>query len=228
MDVELAPGDVTGVRGGSSAIEVGGVALSLRVEDDWVVAFAAPRQAVIEHLGAPAGKRIDSGARQAGAPAGPTPVVYAGKPYVARLDSIEIRKERGMDDRRLFAVAFDDISGNRWSYLVAAEREGNGWVADGVAGGSDGPAANRRSSGSATPSIAIYGQWGGDRLYVGGELNPGAAVLGNVRLTLSDGTQVTDDGESGVALFVARRGAQPATVEIFDELGDLLVSRKAF
>ncbi len=139
-----------------------------------MVACADPRQAVIEHLIAPANEGIDSGARQAGAPDGPVPVVYAGKPYVARLDSIEIRKERGVDDRRLFAVAFVDMLGNRWSYLVAAERRGDGWVAEGVAGGSDGPAANRRSSGSATPSIDIYGQWGTDRLYVGGELDPGA------------------------------------------------------
>ncbi len=192
------------------------------------MACADPRQAVIEHLIAPAGERIGSGARQAGAPAGPVPVVYAGKPYVARLDSIEIRKERGVDDRRLFAVAFNDISGNRWSYLVAAERKGDGWVAHGVAGGSDGPMTSRRSSGSGTPSIDIYGQWGADRLYVGGELDPGAAVVGNVRLTFSDGTQVTDDGEYGVALFVGPRGAGPATVEVFDEHGDLLVSRKAF
>lgn len=192
------------------------------------MAFADPRQAVIEHLIAPAGERIDPGVTQAGAPAGPVPVLYAGKPYVARLDSIEIRKERGVDDRRLFAVAFEDMSGNRWSYLVAAQRKGDGWVADGIAGGSDGPTTNQRSSGSARPSIDIYGQWGTDRLYVGGELDPGAAVIGNVRLTLRDGTQVTDDGEHGVALFVAQRGAEPATVEIFDEHGDLLVSRKAF
>lgn len=193
-----------------------------------MVAFADPRQAVIEHLIAPAGERIDSEARHAGAPDGPVPVVHAGKPYVARLDSIEIRKERGVDDRRLFAVAFEDMSGNRWSYLVAAEREGDGWVAHGVAGGSDGPTTNERSSGSTTPSIDIYGQWGADRLYVGGELDPCAAVVGNVTLTLSDGTQVTDDSECGVALFVAQRGAEPATVEIFNEHGDLLVSRKAF
>jgi hypothetical protein len=192
------------------------------------VACTDPRQAVIEHLIAPAGERIDSGARHAGAPAGPVPEVYAGKPYAAKPDSIEIRKERGVDDRRLFAVAFDDVSGNRWSYLVAAEREGDGWAADGVAGGSDGPTTNRRTLGSATPSIDIYGQWGSDRLYVGGELNPGAAGVGNVRLTLSDGTQVTDDGECGVALFVGRGGAEPASVEIFDEHGDLLVRRKAF
>lgn len=183
---------------------------------------------MIEHLIAPAGERIDSGARHAGAPAVPVPEVHAGKPYVARPDSIEVRKERGVDDRRLFAVAFDDVSGNRWSYLVAAERKGDGWVADGVAGGSHGPRTNRRSSGSTTPSIDMYGQWGSDRFYVGGELNPGAAVVGRVRLTLSDGTQLTDDGECGVALFVGQRGAEPASVEIFDEHGDLLARRKAF
>ena len=87
------------------------------------MACADPRQAVIEHLSAPAGERIDSGAKQAGA-SGPVPVVYAGKPYAARLDSIEIRKERGVDDRRLFAVAFDDMSGE--SVVVSGRRRARG------------------------------------------------------------------------------------------------------
>jgi hypothetical protein len=39
---------------------------------------------------------------------------------------------------------------------------------------------------------------------------------------------MTDDGASGVVLFVGRAGAGPATVEIFDEHGDLLASRRAF
>lgn len=141
------------------------------------MACADPRQAVIEHLVGPGSERIDAGVRQPGTPARPVPVVYAGKPYAARPDSIEIRKERGVDDRRLFAVAFDDLSGNQWSYLVAAEHADDGWVAHGVAGGSDGPPpTHRRSPASARPSLGIYGQWGVDRLYVGGELDPGAAV----------------------------------------------------
>jgi hypothetical protein len=193
------------------------------------MACADPRQAVVEHLVAPAGERIDDGVREPGARPGPLPVVYAGKPYAARSDSIETRKERGVAGRRLFAVAFDDVSGNRWCYLVAAEHNGDGWVAHGVAGGSDGPApSSRRPSASATPSIDICGQWGADRLYIGGELAPGAAAVGDVRLTLADGTRMTDDGASGVVLFVGRAGAGPATVEIFDEHGDLLASRRAF
>jgi hypothetical protein len=51
------------------------------------------------------------------------------------------------------------------------------------------------------------------------------APVGRVRLTLADGTQITDDGESGIVLFVGRTGGRPATVDIFDDHGDLLASR---
>ena len=190
------------------------------------MACADPRQAVVEHLVAPAGKRIDDHVGDPGAHAGPVPVAYAGKPYQARPGTIEVLKQRGLADRRLFAVVFDDVSGTRWSYLVAAEHNGDGWVADGVAGGSHGPApSSRRPPASARPSIDIYGQWGADRLYLGGELEPGAAAVGDVRVTLADGTQMTDDGAGGVVLFVGRAGAQPVTVEIFDVQGRLLVSQ---
>jgi hypothetical protein len=194
------------------------------------MAYADPQRAVIEHLVAPAGKQIDVGVARPGGPGGPVPSVYSGKPYEARPDSIEFRKERGLENRRLFAVAFDDLSDNRWSYLVAAEHDGDGWVAHGVAGGSDGPPmTNRRpprpAPVSARPSIHIYGQWGADRLYAGGELDPGTGSVGSVRLTLADGMQITDDGERGVVLFVGRTGGTPATVDIFDDHGDLCASR---
>ena len=194
------------------------------------MACADPQQAVIEHLLAPAGKQIDAGVARPGWPAGPVPSVYSGKPYEARPDSVNFLKQRGLGDRRLFAVTFDDLSGNRWSYLVAVEHDGHGWVAHGVAGGSDGPPrTNRRpprpSPVSTRPSIHVYGQWGADRLYAGGELHPGMGPVGRVTLTLADGTQITDDGESGVVLFVGRTGSSPATVDIFDDHGDLLASR---
>jgi hypothetical protein len=143
------------------------------------MACADPQQVVIEHLLAPAGKRINAGVARPGRPGGPVPSAYSGEPYEARPDSIEIRKERGLEDRRLFAVAFDDLSGNRWSYLVAVEHDGDGWVAHGVAGGSDGrPRTNRRpprpAPVSTRPPIHIVGQWGADRVYAGGELAPGS------------------------------------------------------
>ena len=194
-----------------------------------MVACADPQQAVIEHLLAPAGERIDAGAARRGMPGGPVTSVYSGKPYQARPGSIVFRKERGLEDRRLFAVAFDDLSGNRWSYLVAAECDGDGWVAHGVAGGSDGPQMTDRRPprpvASARPSIHIYGQWGANCLYAGAELDPGMGPVSRVRLTLADGTQITDDGDSGVVLFVGRTGGTPATVDIFDEHGDLITSR---
>jgi hypothetical protein len=136
------------------------------------MACADPQQAVIEHLLAPAGEQVDAGVARPGRSAGPVPSVYSGKPYEARADSIKFRKERGLEDPRLFAVAFDDLSGNRWSYLVAVERDDDGWVARGVAGGSDGPPMTDRrpprpTPVSVRPSIHLFGQWGAGRLYAG-------------------------------------------------------------
>jgi hypothetical protein len=61
-----------------------------------------------------------------------------------------------------------------------------------------------------------------------GELHPGQGRVGLVRLTLADGTELTDDGDGDVALFVSDRGEPPAVVEIFDVDGSLLSSHKAF
>lgn len=195
-----------------------------------MVACADPQQAVIEYLLAPAGEQVDAGGARPGMPGRPVTRVYSGKSYEARRGSVEIRKERGLEDRRLFAVAFDDLAGNRWSYLVAVERDGDGWVAHGVAGGSDGPPKTGRrpprpARVSVRPSIHIYGQWGASCLYAGVELDPGMGPVSCVRLTLADGTQITDDGDSGVVLFVGRTGGTPATVDIFDVHGDLITSR---
>lgn len=164
---------------------------------------------------------------QPGAPcAGPVASFGSGNAFTADPDSIEFHKERGTDDRRLFAVSFDDQASNHWFWLVAAELDETGWMAHGVAGGSNGPArtSGHKPAGS-EPWLNLCGQWGADRLYAGGELHVGKARVGLVRLTLVDGTQLTDDGDADVALFVSHRGKQPATVDIFDVDGSLLSSR---
>ena len=151
-----------------------------------------------------------------------------GKSFMACAESIQFLKERGTDDRRLFAVEFDDEVRNHWFWLVAAELDDAGWTAHGVAGGSDGPAGLRpRSTARSRPGLNFCGHWGADRFYGGGTLHAGDAVIGEVRLTLADGTQLTDDGEADVALFIGDRGERPTTVDIFDVHGSLLSSARA-
>jgi hypothetical protein len=190
-----------------------------------------PRQAVLAHLTQPA-------ARQASIPettpeiepsTGPVASLHRGKSFEAEPDSVEFHKERGTADRRLFAVSFTDVAENDWFWLVAAELDEAGWTAHGVAGGSDGPAPGRRPGlTQAAPWLNLCGQWGADRFYAGGELHVGSSRVGLVRITLADGTQLTDDGDADVALFVGRRGDPPTVVDIFATNGMLLSSRAAF
>jgi hypothetical protein len=96
-----------------------------------------------------------------------------GNPFTADPVSIKFHKERGSDDRRLFAVSFDDQSRNHWFWLIAAELDEAGWTAHGVAGGSDGPArASYKKPPRSEPWVNLAGQWGADRLYAGGNCIP--------------------------------------------------------
>ena len=191
-----------------------------------------PRRAVIEHLTQPATGELPSrrAAEPGDLPARPVASISRGNPFTAIPDSIEFLKERGIPDRRLFAVTFDDQSGNNWFWLVAAELDSTGWTAHGVAGGSDGPAgeSSRERPARSEPSLNLAGQWGGDRFYAGGEVDAAGALLGRVRLTLADGTALVDDADADVALFVSDRPEQLVTVDIYDVDGHLLASRKAF
>lgn len=154
-------------------------------------------------------------------------------PFARHPEVIVVTKERESGDRRLYAVSFEDLEGNRWFWLVAAERGETGWVAHGVAGGSSGPAHRelgtpRPSSAGFGPWLNLCGQWGGDRFYAGGQLDPPGAKIGRVRLTLDDGSQLVDDGIRDVSLFIGRHGKPPRTVDIYAPDGALLSSRDAY
>jgi len=163
----------------------------------------------------------------------PRATVLQHGPFARDPDGIAVIKERESDDRRLYALRFDDLSGNRWFWLMAAERHELGWVAHGVAGGSDGPAHSepatpQPSSVGSGPWLNLCGQWGGETFYAGGELHAAGAEIGRVRLTLADGSQLEDDGIGDVSLFIGRRGEPPKTIDVFAPDGTLLSSRKAF
>jgi hypothetical protein len=197
------------------------------------MSFAHSRDAVIEWLVAPAAL-VDlkgPGADDLGA-GGWRARTLPGKPYVAERETIEIIKERGDADRRLFATTFVDLDGNAWSYLVAAERSDVGWSAHDVAGGSDGPSpprARRPEPEPEQPMVDVFGQWGPNVLYVGARLRgdcEGAVTA--IRLTLTDGAEMTEDTIGGLALFVGRHGAQPDTVEVLAADGAVIAAQAAF
>jgi hypothetical protein len=198
-----------------------------------VTADLDPRTAIIEYLSRPAADQpqADRAARSASQqPGRPVASVTRGNPFTADLATIEFVKERGSDDRRLFAVTFEDVQRNQWFWLAAAERDQTGsWVARGVAGGSDGPRA--RSAAMSTrsqPWLNLAGSWGQGRIYAGGKIHSAGADIGQLCLTLADGTQLTDDADAGVALFLSdQTGQSPASVDIFDTHGRILVHQAA-
>ena len=159
--------------------------------------------------------------------------VMSHGPFARDPAAITVHKQRESDGRLLYAVSFDDLRGNRWFWLVAAESGAKGWTAHGVGGGSDGPANQQRrtprpSSAGPGPWLNLCGQWGGDTFYAGGQLDSAGAKIGRVQLTLNDGSQLEDDGVGGVALFIGRHGERPTAVEIYARDGALISRRNAF
>lgn len=68
---------------------------------------------------------------------------------------------------------------------------------------------------------------GKGRFYAGGQIHTAGATIGQVRLTLEDGTELEDDAEGNIALFLADHDAAPASVTIYDTDGQLLVTHDA-
>jgi hypothetical protein len=148
-------------------------------------------------------------------------------PYARDPAAITVLKQHESDDRGLYALGFDDVMGNRWFWLVAAELGEDGWAAHGVAGGSDGPLrpgqqTPRPFSVGSLPWLNLCGQWGGDTFYAGGQLHSAGSPIGRVQLTLDDGSQLEDDGVGDVSLFIGRDGKPPRTIDIYAPDGALL------
>ncbi len=183
------------------------------------MAESDPRPGIIELLSQPAARRTRTVSPER---VGPIAAVVHGNPVSADPATIAFLKARGTNQRKLFAVTFDDESGRSWFSLVAAERDAEGsWVAHGVAcAGGDIP---QRSS----PWLNLAGQWGKDRFYAGGQIHTAGAAVAKVRLTLEDGTELEDDAEGNVALFVADHDAAPASVTIYGTDGRRLTSHDA-
>lgn len=141
----------------------------------WDVAQRDPHAAVVASLTAPSDFSPEPD--PVAGPEGRVPRarVMSHGPYARDPAAIAVIKERESVDRRLYAVTFDDLPGNWWFWLVAAEHTERGWVAHGVAGGSNGPAERERatprpSSVGSRPWLNLCGQWGGETFYAGGAL----------------------------------------------------------
>ena len=194
------------------------------------MAYDDPLAAVIARLTAPSEfpPEPDRTSRDQGQ-APHASISYAG-PFARDPAAITVHKQREQDDRRLYAVGFDDLQGNWWFWLIATELSADGWTAHGVAGGSDGPVTRRRATprhapGGSAPWLNLCGHWGGDTFYAGGTLDNAGVQIGRAQLTLSDGSRLHDDGVGDVSLFIGHHGEPPASVETFAPDGALLSKR---
>lgn len=154
-------------------------------------------------------------------------------PYARNPAEIVVLKRRESEDRQLYALSFDDLAGNPWFWLMAAELGQEGWTAHGVAGGSNGPTGRKQrtprpSSVGSTACLNLCGQWGGSMFYAGGRLHTAGNQIGRVQLTLADCSRLEDDGVGDVSLFIGRNGMPPRTVDIYAPDGALLSSHGAF
>ncbi len=199
----------------------------------WDVPHHDPRAAVVAELTAPPDCLSEPETVSEERDRAPRAMLTANGPFARDPAAIAVIKERERGERRLYAVSFDNLQGNRWFWLVAAERSQAGWVARGVAGGTDGPARRTRetprpASAGSGPWLNLCGQWGGDTFYAGGSLDPAGGGIGRVVLTLGDGSQLEDDGVAGVSLFIGHHGEPPRTVDIYATDGGLLSSQDAY
>ncbi len=197
------------------------------------MAYRDPRTAVVAALTAPPRFTPEPEPVWAADDRAPRATVMRLGPFARDPATVTVLKRRERGDRQLYAMTFVDLNGNDWFWLAAAERSAGGWVAHGVAGGSDGPAcpkpvAPRPASAGSGPWLNLCGQWGGHTFYAGGRLDPAGAEIGRVCLTLDDASQLEDDGTGDVSLFIGHHGVPPRRVEIYAPNGALLSSRKAF
>lgn len=152
-------------------------------------------------------------------PGVPTPVVSAGLPFTAELDTIRLVKERRVGNLRLFAVAFEDEHGVAHSWLIGVEEQPDGWrVAGSAGGGADPPRRGR-------PWVNLAAWWGRDRFCAGGQVLE-AETARSVRLTTRDAVVLEDDCDAGIVLFLLHRTVElPVVLELRDDFGTTIASQ---
>jgi hypothetical protein len=182
---------------------------------------ADPWDAVLAHLTRPADRapatRPAPGTR-------PVAVARSGRPYTAKPETIRLLKERASNDRRLYAVTFDDDGryGSHLEFVGVEQNDTGSWKISGAAGGAGTPPHRDK------PWINLAGWWGANRFCAGGQVL-GTNDAHSVRLTSRDGTTLEDDTDAGIVLFIADRELQlPVTLEMRDHTGHTIASQLDF
>jgi hypothetical protein len=184
--------------------------------------YPDPQQAIVAQLAQPRGKPFW---QSRASPGGWRSAISRGGGHDADPDTISFVKQRGIPGHELHAVAFADLDGRRYRYLVGvAEGADGSWEVDGLAGGGIGDPSRDQ------PWVNFCG-WGWPRSFCGGGwvIGSGSQAAARVRLRFRGGPMLDDTVDEGVVLLIAdSRVDVPATAEIFDAKGFLLASHSAF
>jgi hypothetical protein len=184
------------------------------------------RQAIIDKLTQPAGRRTVTGT----SPGGWQSVIVSGGPYAsARPETIAFLKERRANRHRLYAVSYTDETGEtHLDILGVAQQPDGSWSQRGGAGGSgDGPSRDQ-------PWANLASWWGHEEgrpiFCAGGQvIGTGANLAAQMQLLFSDGATLADTVDDGLVLFVSESGMRPpATARILASNGTVIVEYQAF
>lgn len=175
-----------------------------------------PRDVIRERLCAPAGVLTVTGEAADGWRSG---FVTGGPPSSAKPESVKFITERHGTNHVLFAVTYTDNAGLEHLDIAGVRQQPDGsWIDSGSAGGSGSSPDRDR------PWINLAGWWTDELLCAGGEVSGrGSEHARRVRLTFEDGTNVEDEIEQRVALFLVEHAVQlPAVADLLAADGDVL------
>ncbi len=183
-----------------------------------------PEQAVLDHIA-----RVPAEARaHERALAGPDRLSSGGAPWSARLETVEILKEREILGRRVYVVGFlaDHARLGRlpMTMVVRAERvTGLGWVARGTSA-----AANMPEPRLAEPRVLLGGSWGMFGFCGGGRVSGTTPEIDRARLRFGNGIELEDDTEHDWVLFFTDEPVErpAATVELLGANGRIVASHE--
>jgi hypothetical protein len=170
------------------------------------MASRTAEDAVYELLGQPAQTPALVGA------AGRAPQPFQGRQWTADLGTLDFLKQREVEGRRLFVVAFEAEHVRRgplqMTALVRADRIGSTWIARRITG------ASGTDPSPHTPSVNLGGSWGRHGFCGGGKVQTAGKEVARVRVRFANGVELEDGADAGWVLFFTSRPVERPNAEV--------------
>jgi hypothetical protein len=196
-----------------------------------------PRQAVIELLSRTVGEPVRQADSTLGwriksvvtglarrRPRRAAVTYHSDFPFDVDASTVVFRKERGIDDRRVYAVTFEDAYTRPNRYIFPVERHTDGrWS---VVGGAGGSAYDPERS---EPCANLAGGGWPQRFYAGGRLLGPERGIASVRLRFANEVVLEDTVDEGLVLFLTGlRVELPVLAELCDHNQQVVCAHAAF